>query len=40
VDRSQNDAALHRRLRSVTSTARTMLEQELAQVVIEEGLVL
>ena len=38
--RNQNDAALHRHLHDVTSTARTMLEQALARVLIEEGLVL
>ena len=38
--RNQNDAALHRHLHEVTSVARTMLEQALARVVIEEGLVL
>lgn len=40
ASRNQNDAALHRHLHEVTSTARTMLEQALARVVIEEGLVL
>lgn len=38
--RNQNDAALHRHLHEVTSAARTMLEEALARVVIEEGLVL
>ena len=38
--RNQNDAALHRHLHDVTSVARTMLEQALARVVIEDGLVL
>ena len=38
--RNENDAALHRHLHEVTSAARTMLEQALARVVIEEGLVL
>ena len=38
--RNQQDAALHRHLHEVTSTARTMLEQALARVVVEEGLVL
>ena len=38
--RNQHDAALHRHLHEVTSVARTMLEQALARVVIEEGLVL
>ena len=37
--RNQNDAALHRHLHEVTSAARTMLEQALERVVIEEGLV-
>ncbi|MCY7308195.1 MAG: MerR family transcriptional regulator [Rhodoferax sp.] len=37
--RNQNDVALHRHLHEVTSAARTMLEQALARVVIEEGLV-
>lgn len=35
-----NDAALHRHLQEVTSAARTMLEQALARVVLEEGLVI
>ena len=38
--RNQNDAALHRHLHDVTSAARSMLEQALARVVVEEGLVL
>lgn len=38
--RNQDDAELHRHLHQVTSVARTMLEQALARVVIEEGLVL
>ena len=38
--RNANDAALHRHLHDVTSVARSMLEQALARVVIEEGLVL
>lgn len=37
--RDEKDAALHRHLLGVTSTARTMLEQALERVVIEEGLV-
>ena len=39
---SQNpkDAALHRHLHEVTSSARTMLEQALMRLVIEERLVL
>jgi MerR family transcriptional regulator, light-induced transcriptional regulator len=36
--RNQADAALHRHLNQVTSEARTMLEQALARVVMEEGL--
>ena len=40
ASRNQNDAALHRHLHEVTSAARTMLEQALARVVMEEGLVL
>ena len=36
--RNPNDAALHRHLHDVTSAARTMMEQALARVVIEEGL--
>jgi MerR family transcriptional regulator, light-induced transcriptional regulator len=39
ASRNENDAALHRHLHEVTSTARTMLEQALARVVVEEGLV-
>jgi len=38
--RNQNDAALHRHLHDVTSAARTMLEQALVRLVIDEGLVL
>ena len=38
--RNQNDAALHRHLHEVTGAARTMLEQALARLVIEEKLVL
>lgn len=38
--RNEDDAALHRHLHDVTSSARTMLEQALARLVIEEGLVL
>jgi MerR family transcriptional regulator, light-induced transcriptional regulator len=38
--RNQNDAELHRHLHDVTSAARSMLEQALARVVVEEGLVL
>jgi MerR family transcriptional regulator, light-induced transcriptional regulator len=38
--RNQNDAALHRHLHDVTSAARSMLEQALAKVVAEEGLVI
>ena len=37
--RNESDAALHRHLHEVTSAARTMLEQALARVVLEEGLV-
>ena len=37
---NQKDAALHRHLLKVTSTARAMLENALARVVTEEGLVL
>jgi MerR family transcriptional regulator, light-induced transcriptional regulator len=36
--RNQNDAELHRHLHDVTSAARSMLEQALARVVVEEGL--
>lgn len=39
VSRGEADAALHRHLHEVTSVARTMFEQALARVVIEEGLV-
>jgi len=38
--RNNHDAALHRHLHEVTSAARTMLEQALARLVIEEELVL
>ena len=38
--RNPNDVALHRHLHDVTSAARTMMEQALARVVIEEGLAL
>ena len=38
--RNPEDAALHRHLHDVTSSARTMLEQALTRLVIEEGLVL
>ncbi len=38
--RNPSDAALHRHLHEVTSAARTMLEQALARIVVEEGLVL
>jgi MerR family transcriptional regulator, light-induced transcriptional regulator len=37
--RNQKDAGLHRHLHEVTSAARSMLEQALARVVVEEGLV-
>ena len=37
--RNQNDAVLHRHLHAVTARARTMLEQALARLVIEERLV-
>ena len=37
--RNQADAALHRHLHEVTSVARSMLEQALERVVVEEGLV-
>ncbi len=40
ASRNEADAALHRHLHEVTSAARTMLEQAMARVVIEEGLVL
>ena len=39
VSQSASDAALHRHLHEVTSVARTMFEQALARVVIDEGLV-
>ena len=39
VARNQKDAELHRHLHDVTSAARTMFEQALAKVVIDEGLV-
>lgn len=38
--RNQNDAALHRHLHEITGVARTLFEQALARVVLEEGLVL
>ena len=38
--RNQNEAVLHRHLHAVTANARTMLEQALARLVIEEGWVL
>ena len=38
--KNEDDAALHRHLHEVTGIARTMLEQALARVVVEEGLVL
>ncbi len=38
--RNENDAALHRLLHEVSGAARTMLEQALARVVNEEGLLL
>ena len=38
--RNQDDAQLHRHLQEVTGAARTMLEQALARVVLEEGLVI
>ncbi len=37
---NQDEAALHRHLQEVTSVARTMLEQALARLVIEQGLAL
>jgi len=40
ASRNENDAALHRHLHEVSGAARTLLEQALARVVIEEGLVL
>lgn len=39
ASRNPQDAALHRHLLEVTSAARTLMEQALARVVIEEGLV-
>ena len=39
VSRIETDATLHRHFHEVTSVARTMFEQELARVVIDEGLV-
>ncbi|MBC7942813.1 MAG: MerR family transcriptional regulator [Chitinophagaceae bacterium] len=39
VSRSEKDAELHRHLQEVTSVARTMFEQVLARVVVDEGLV-
>ncbi len=39
VSQSEPDAALHRHLHDVTSSARAMFEQALARVVIDEGLV-
>ena len=38
VSQNETDAALHRHLHDVTSVARTMFEQALARVVIDEGL--
>lgn len=38
ASQNKNDAALHRHLLEITGHARTMLEQALARVVIEEGL--
>ncbi len=40
ASRNEDDAALHRHLHGVTTVARTMLEQALAQLVMEEGLVI
>jgi hypothetical protein len=40
ASRNPTDAALHRHLHEVTGAARTMFEQALARVVIDEGLVL
>ena len=40
ASRSPADAALHRHLGEVTGVARTLLEQALARVVVEEGLLL
>jgi DNA-binding transcriptional MerR regulator len=37
---NEDDAALHRHLHEVTSAARTMFEQALAKLVVQEGLVL
>ena len=39
ASRSETDAALHQHLHEVTSVARTMFEQALARVVIDQGLV-
>ena len=39
VSQNESDAALHRHLHDVASVARTMFEQALARVVIDEGLV-
>ena len=39
VSRGPSDLALHRHLHDVTSVARTMFEQALARVVVDEGLV-
>ncbi|MEO6362089.1 MAG: MerR family transcriptional regulator [Caldimonas sp.] len=39
VSQNEADAALHRHLHDVASTARTMFEQTLARVVVDEGLV-
>ena len=39
VSRIETDAALHRHVHEVTSVARTMFEQALARVVIDEELV-
>ncbi|MEO7296698.1 MAG: MerR family transcriptional regulator [Candidatus Limnocylindria bacterium] len=39
VSQNEADAALHRHLHDVTSAARTMFEQALATVVVDEGLV-
>ncbi len=36
--RNQDDAALHRHLHEVSSTARAIFEQALARVMVEEGL--
>lgn len=40
VSRIETDAALHRHFHAVTSVARTMFEQALARVVIDEELVI